>query len=80
MKYKYSWTEFHNFEAVVEVPESFIDPEKEKDPYIQQEVRHAIIDWICENATFHVEPYEINTDWDNMWVEKIEESKKEENP
>ena len=78
MKYKYSWTEFHNFEAVVEVPESFKDPEKEENLYLQMEARQAIIDWICENATIDSrEPYEINTDWDTMWVEKIKESKNE---
>jgi len=74
MKYKYHWTEFHNFEAIVEVPESFKDPEKEENLFLQQEAHQAIIDWICENGTFGLqEPYEVNTDWDSMWVEKVKD-------
>ena len=52
------WTEFHNYEAEIEIPEG-LDPDKETD-------------WVMNNtAAWELgwrEPYEINTDWDSFEV------------
>lgn len=60
MKRSFQWTEFHNFEHTVEVPEGLSDQE--------------LIDWFQENIlpNLNIEPEEINTDWDNFYVEELE--------
>lgn len=60
MKRKFQWTEFHNFEHIVEVPEGLSDQE--------------LIDWFQENIlpNLNIEPEGINTDWDNFYLEELE--------
>jgi len=71
MKYKCYWTEFHNFEAVIEVPESLkLSEEYLKNPLCV----HALIELVSAQRTDLDPPkaYEINVDWDSIWVEKVE--------
>ena len=54
-----SWTEFHNYEAEIEIPENLSSEEA--------------IDWVTKHTDDWGmgwrEPYEINTDWDSFGVE-----------
>lgn len=62
MKRKFQWTEFHNFEYEVEVPDGLSN--------------YELIEWFQENIllpTLNIEPESINTDWDNFYVEEFEE-------
>jgi len=54
------WTEFHNYEAEIEIPEG-LDADEE-------------IEWVTNNpgtwsAGWH-DPYEINTDWDSFEIDE----------
>jgi hypothetical protein len=55
------WTEFHNYEAEIEIPEGLTKEEE--------------IDWITLNTdewdADRREPYEINTDWDSFEIEEV---------
>ena len=54
------WTEFHNFEAEIEIPENLSGEEA--------------LDWVMMNTdTWGMdwrEPYDINTDWDTFEIVK----------
>ena len=60
------WTELHNYEAQIEIPDNLSHEEE--------------LDWIMNNKDDWEmdwrEPYEISTDWDSfekVYVEEIEE-------
>ena len=57
------WTELHNYEAEIEVPDTLTEEEE--------------LDWIMYNTDEWEmgwrEPYEINTDWDSFKVVYVEE-------
>ena len=61
MKRKFQWTEFHNFEHEVEVPDGLS--------------HYELIDWFQEKIlpNLNIEPESINTDWDNFYLEDFEE-------
>lgn len=57
------WAEFHNYEAVIEVPDNLSHEEE--------------LDWIMNNTDVWEmgwrEPYEINTAWDSFQVYEVNE-------
>jgi len=52
------WTEFHNYEAEIEIPEAVDEIDW---------VINNTDDWGMGLR----EPYEINTDWDSFYIEEI---------
>ena len=60
-KVQVQWTEFHNYEAVIEIPDN-LSPEEE-------------IDWVTLNtADWGIEwfePYHINIDWYSFQVYEV---------
>jgi hypothetical protein len=66
-KVKVSWTEFHYYEAEIEIPDNLSHEEE--------------IDWVMNNTDDWGkspefgwrEPYEINTDWDSFEIDEVDE-------
>ena len=63
-KVKVYWTEFHNYCAEIEIPDSVSEKGE--------------LDWIMNNTHSRdmcgLTPYQINTDWDTFWYHLCDES------